>query len=69
MKQTILILVIILLIISVITVIPNVISAQPSFPDNPEQIPVDGGLALLTAAGAGYAIKKFSKKRQDNDSL
>lgn len=49
--------------------LPEYISAQPSFPDDPEQIPIDGGLALLTAAGAGYAIKKIKKKRQDNDSL
>ena len=49
-------------------VIPEMISAQPSFPDDPEQIPIDGGLALLTAAGASYAINKFKNTRKKADS-
>jgi hypothetical protein len=49
-------------------VIPEMISAQPSFPDDPDQIPIDGGLALLTAAGASYAIKKFNNTRKNTDS-
>ena len=35
----------------------------PSFPDKPQQTPIDGGLALLAAAGGGYAIKKLREKK------
>jgi hypothetical protein len=28
-------------------------------PDDPEDTPIDGGLGLLLAAGAGYGIKKY----------
>jgi len=49
-------------------VIPEMISAQPSFPDDPDQIPIDGGLALLSAAGASYAIHKFKNTRKKADS-
>lgn len=45
--------------------IPGWIFAQPSFPDDPDQIPVDGGLALLAAAGLGVAAKKFRERRRD----
>ena len=48
--------------------LPEYISAQPSFPDDPQQIPVDGGLALLTAAGAGYALKNFRDKQKNKVS-
>ena len=39
----------------------------PPPPSNPPQIPVDGGLALLAAAGAGYAVRKL--KGGDDDSM
>lgn len=31
----------------------------------PQQIPVDGGLALLAVAGAGYAVRKLRKTPDD----
>ena len=39
-------------------------------PPDPQDIPIDGGLTLLLAAGVGYGIKKYrdSKKNQDNKS-
>ena len=38
----------------------------PMFGPGPNQVPVDGGLALIAAGGAGYAIKKFrDRKRTD----
>lgn len=49
-------------------VLPEVASSQPSFPDDPDQIPVDGGLAILFAAGSGYAIKKYRQKKNLPDS-
>ena len=39
--------------------------AQPT----PPEAPVDGGLSLLVAAGAGYAVKKIREKRKQSDLL
>ena len=39
-------------------------SQPPGMPGSPEQAPVDGGLALLAAGGAAYAISKLRKNRQ-----
>ena len=33
----------------------------------PTQVPVDGGVALLAAAGAGYAVRKLSEEDEDED--
>ena len=33
----------------------SLLIAQPSFPTNPNQAPIDGGLGLLAAAGGVYA--------------
>jgi hypothetical protein len=43
-------------------------SAQPGgstggFDDEPQDVPVDGGIILLAAAGASYGYKKLSKKK------
>ncbi|HMK24909.1 MAG TPA: hypothetical protein VK483_02690 [Chitinophagaceae bacterium] len=39
-------------------------------PPDPEDVPIDGGLCVLLAAGVGYGIKKYrdSKKNQDEES-
>jgi 4-hydroxybenzoate polyprenyltransferase len=39
------------------------ISAQPTFPDAPNQAPI-GGLGLLAAAGGAMALKKFRDKKK-----
>jgi hypothetical protein len=36
--------------------------AQPGFDDTVNDVPVDGGLSLLVAAGVGYGAKKLRKK-------
>jgi hypothetical protein len=36
--------------------------AQPTPPD----VPIDGGVSLLLAAGVGYGIKELRKKRRGN---
>ena len=42
--------------------------AQPKFPPplpaEPAQSPIDGGLALLAAAGGAYGIKKLREKKK-----
>jgi hypothetical protein len=37
-------------------------------PSDPNKVPVDGGLAWLLAAGAGYAAHRLRKKEDDADS-
>lgn len=68
MKKTLLLLTIFIISLTLYAITPEFISAQPSFPDDPQQIPVDGGLALLTAAGAGYAIKRFRDNQKNKVS-
>ena len=68
MKKTLLLLTILTIFMLLSVLLPEYISAQPSFPDDPQQIPVDGGLALLTAAGAGYAIKRYRDKQKNEVS-
>ena len=36
----------------------NKLSAQPGFEDDVDDVPVDGGISLLIAAGAVYGIKR-----------
>ncbi len=49
-----------------ILISPELLTAQPppGLPDSPNQVPIDGGLALLAAAGGGYAIKKLRDKKK-----
>lgn len=40
---------------------PHAESTAPDMPNAPETIPVDGGLGLLAAAGAGYALHRLRR--------
>jgi hypothetical protein len=53
-----------MLLFIVATALPLLVFAQDpgDNPDNP--VPFDGGLSLVIAAGAGYAIKKARDKRK-----
>ncbi len=51
-----------MLIIFLLGMMPILVFAQPGFVDDVGDVPVDGGLSLLVAAGVGYVIKKSSKK-------
>lgn len=42
------------------------ITNAPPPPGPPTRVPVDGGLALLAAAGAGYAVRKLRKDTSDD---
>lgn len=42
--------------------LPFLTHAQPGFDDNVSDVPIDGGLSLLVAAGVGYGVKKMKKK-------
>ncbi|MCH8494201.1 MAG: hypothetical protein LAT57_01045 [Balneolales bacterium] len=61
-----------ILIISVAIVfllfVPELILAQtspppPALPGMPDQAPIDGGIALLAAAGGAYAWKRLRKSK------
>ena len=41
----------------------------PNLPSKPTQNPIDGGLAILGAAGGLYAIKKFRDRQKDDPTL
>lgn len=44
---------------------PELLLADPPiFPDNPDQVPIDGGLGLLAAAGGAYALNKLRQKKE-----
>jgi hypothetical protein len=49
-------------------VIPSLVHAQPVFDDDVNDVPIDGGLSLLIAAGVGYGAKKMrDKKKQQQE--
>lgn len=46
-------------------------NAQPGsttggFEDEPQDVPIDGGLSILVLAGAAYGFKVFNNKRDPN---
>lgn len=43
---------------------PAITHAQPGFGDDVDDVPVDGGLSLLVAAGVGYGVKKMRAARK-----
>ncbi len=48
-------------------VLPAITHAQPGFGDDTDDVPIDGGLSLLVAAGVGYGAKKIAAHRKDKD--
>lgn len=52
-------------------VLPMGLMAQPGDPgpDPDPQVPIDGGLSLLVAAGVGYAAKRAHDKKKANAQL
>jgi hypothetical protein len=54
-----------LLLIVFIFAAPVVVKAQvPDFTDNVQDVPFDGGVSLLVAAGIGYGIKKARQHKR-----
>jgi hypothetical protein len=48
----------------ILFLLPAIVHAQPGFGDDVNDVPVDGGLSLLVAAGIGYGAKKLRNKRK-----
>jgi len=45
---------------------PTLLHAQgPGFGDDTDDVPVDGGISLLVAAGVGYGVKQMRKKKNN----
>jgi hypothetical protein len=44
--------------------LPSILHAQPGFGDDVDDVPLDGGLSLLVAAGVGYGVKKLKASRK-----
>jgi hypothetical protein len=50
-------------ILIIFLLLPIFLQAQPGFGDDVEDVPIDGGLSLLVAAGVGYGAKKIKDKK------
>lgn len=59
------------LLLCIFSVLPILGYAQLGDPgeDPDAQIPVDGGLVLLIAAGVGYGVKKVKEQRKRNTAV
>ncbi len=44
-----------------ILLLPCLLFAQDNVPGDPDNVPIDGGLSLLIAAGLGYGANKLKK--------
>ncbi len=53
-----------LLILIALFLVPSLLHAQPGFGDDVDDVPIDGGLSLLVAAGVGYGIKKVKAHKK-----
>jgi hypothetical protein len=55
-----------ILILILVFFIPTLSHADPLVPSDPgsdPDVPIDGGLSVLLAAGVGYGIRELKKKR------
>jgi len=62
--KKVLFIIILIFILSVFPMLVKDASAQPP-PPPPQDIPIDGGLFLLIAAGATYGARKLYKQQKD----
>jgi hypothetical protein len=54
------------LIMLVCMALPVLTMAQGG-PIDPDDVPIDGGLSLLLAAGAAYGVKKYREHKKNTD--
>lgn len=43
--------------------------SQPPPPDDPGDVPIDGGLSFLIAGGVGYGMYRLKKAKEDNQDI
>ena len=51
-------------VLAIVMLIAMPVMAQDDFGDPENDIPIDGGITLLLAAGAGYGAKKLRENRK-----
>ena len=49
--------------ILILLFLPVLLHAEPSDPGSDPDVPIDGGLSVLLAAGVGYGVRELKKKR------
>jgi hypothetical protein len=54
-----------ILVLLVIFCLPTISLLAQGFDDEVTDVPIDGGLSLLVAAGVGYGAKQLRKKKKD----
>ncbi len=54
------------ILLCILFILPTFLHAQPVFDDDVNDVPVDGGLSLLVAAGIGYGANKMRDKKNTN---
>jgi hypothetical protein len=52
------------ILLCILFILPTFLHAQPVFDDDVNDVPVDGGLSLLVAAGVGYGAKKIKNRKK-----
>jgi len=53
----------------ILFLLPSISHAQPPiFDDDVNDVPIDGGLSLLAAAGVGYGANKLKRKKASKHS-
>jgi hypothetical protein len=52
-------------VVALLFMLPCIAHAQPGFTDDTTDVPIDGGLSLLVAAGVGYGVKKMQQRKRD----
>lgn len=56
-----------LLLVALVCLTLTVVKAQgPGFDDDVEDTPIDGGVAFIMVAAAGYGYKKIADRRKKN---
>lgn len=49
--------------------VPAITNAQVADPGDDPDLPIDGGVSLLVAAGVGYGIKKYRDERKKKSEV
>lgn len=58
---------VILIVLIIMLYLPARLIAQPDFGDDVDDVPFDGGISVLIAAGMAYGLKKaYDIKKQKN---
>lgn len=57
------------IVLYILFLLPAIAIAQDGFGDPNGDVPIDGGLSLLVAAGVGYGAKQLKAHKKKNQSI